>query len=87
MRYHFRVVRALPGLGLEPGDLVSYDPADAEPFLLHRHIRPDVGALLAAMNDGALDGSIPPQLVAARPSRSAAPRVLRLLPRDSRSTG
>jgi hypothetical protein len=90
MRYHFRVIRAMPDLGLEPGDLVTYDPADAaKPYIVHRVIQPDPGALLLALNNGTIEGSLPPTLSSADapPPRRLGRPVLRLHPRDSRSAG
>lgn len=86
MRYRFDVLTDLPALGLQRGDSVTYDPAcPAEPYLLHRPIAPDVGALLAALEDGTLAGVIPPQIVPA--ARSGARPALRLLPSDAKATG
>lgn len=78
MRYHFIATVPVRALGMEAGDSLSYDPANPdEPFLLHRAVTPDPGAVLAALNDGRLSGVTPPQLVRAV---AAARPPLRLLP-------
>lgn len=71
MRYHFHVERDLPDLGLRLGDCVSFDPSDAEPYIIHRPYPANPGALLAAMNEGAISGTIPPQLLRPHPSADA----------------
>ena len=87
MLYRFDVRVDLPDLHLRAGDSVTYDPANAaEPFFVHRPARLDPGALLAALNDGAVEGVIPPQLVTVAAPRSPE-RVLRLLPRRGTRTG
>lgn len=76
MRYHFTVLRDRPDLELHAGDTLSYDPGDAtEPYLLHRPIQPDAGALLAAMESGEIEGTIPPALIRQRAAVVALPAL------------
>ncbi len=50
----YRAEAMFPHLGLWPGDLVRYEPESPTPIELYRLLPPNHGALLGAIEDGAL---------------------------------
>jgi hypothetical protein len=48
------VERSYPVLGLEPGDVVCLEPGSPEPVTIHRAVPANYGALLEAIEAGAL---------------------------------
>lgn len=61
----FRAQRAVPEMGIEPGDLVVVDPGTTRPVTIEREITPNYGRLLGASEAGALDYLTPRQPLAA----------------------
>lgn len=87
-RTHYHCYDDVPALGLEAGDLLSYDPADVEqPYLLHRAVRIDPAALRRALLDGRMATDAPIRS-AGRPLApvvsSAGARVIPIGPRLAR---
>lgn len=60
----FRAQRAMPELGIEPGDLVVVDPGTERPVTIEREIPANYGRLLGASETGDLDYLTPRQPLA-----------------------
>ena len=89
MRWTLMVDRPYPKLGLEPGDVVSLEPGSAEPMMIHRSGIVNYGAVLDAIEAGALRPLHPHEPVLGFLARlaSPAPPPPVVLPRRARRLG
>jgi hypothetical protein len=75
----FRAQRAVPDLGIQPGDLVVVDPGTPRPVTLERDLPANYGRILGEVELGSLDYLTPHrslsdlrQVVGQRPPSSCA---------------